>query len=62
MTLESEDYVYVSVLASGVLTFLKLAGAFDLSWWAVTSPVWGGFLLYLLGQCIYLIVTEFIRE
>jgi len=34
------------VVGFGTMAVAKLFGKFDYSWWVVTSPIWGYFLLY----------------
>lgn len=48
--------VSVIMLLTAVLSALKLIGIVKLSWWAVTSPLWGMFFLclgVLIGTVIY---------
>lgn len=40
---------------------LKLCGVIDWSWWLVTAPFWGGFVLLLAILLIMLIVWAAIR-
>lgn len=37
---------------------LKLTGYLDWSWWAVTAPMWGMFLLVCLVGILYLAMGE----
>ena len=37
-----------------VFVILKLTEKIDWSWWTVTSPIWGGFLV---NVCIYVLVS-----
>lgn len=38
-----------------ILLVLKLLGKIALSWWLVTSPLWGGFLIvFFLGSFVAL--------
>jgi len=44
-----------------VFLVLKLTGKIDWSWWWVTAPLWGGFVLFLLfvaGALIYFTIKK----
>ncbi len=47
MRLDDHFYVSEMFLAAGVvlLSAMKLCGDIDWTWWAVTAPVWGYFVL-----------------
>lgn len=42
-----------------VFVVLKLTGTIDWSWWAVTSPLWGAFLVYAI---LLLSIVSFSRR
>jgi len=37
---------------------LKLTNNIDWSWWWVTAPLWGGFVLTILVVFVFLIIKE----
>jgi hypothetical protein len=39
-------------LAFLIMLTLKLLGATSLSWWAVTAPLWGGWLVFLFSYVL----------
>lgn len=41
------------LIASGALGGLRLCGCIAWSWWAVTAPLWGTFLLTFMAVVIY---------
>lgn len=41
-------------IALVVFVILKLTEKIDWSWWIVTSPIWGGFLV---NVCIYVLIS-----
>lgn len=40
-----------------VFIVLKLCGVIDWSWWLVTLPIYGGFLLWLIFVIIFAIIA-----
>lgn len=40
-----------------VFLFCKLTGQIDWSWWWVTAPLWGSFVILLLGVLVMLAFT-----
>lgn len=36
------------IILLGIFVLLKLWGVIDWSWWVITAPVWGTFLLGML--------------
>lgn len=45
-----------------VFIVLKLTNVIDWSWWLVTSPIWGGIALLIIGFVIYLIILAIINK
>lgn len=41
---------------------LKLTNVIDWSWWWVTAPLWGGFVLIFLVLLIALLIKIFIKN
>jgi hypothetical protein len=42
-----------------ILMTLKLTGYIDWSWWWVTSPLWGGFVILLLIILVFVFIKSF---
>lgn len=38
-------YFYATVIATGLMTGLKIGGSITWSWWWITAPIWASFLL-----------------
>lgn len=38
-------YFYLTVVATGFMTGMKIAGTIALSWWWITAPIWGSFII-----------------
>lgn len=41
-------YTFVTLAAFVGLTYLKLDGFIDVSWWVVTAPLWGSLIAALI--------------
>jgi len=40
-----------------VFIVLKLLKVIDWSWWWVTAPLWGGFVLAIIAICIVVLIS-----
>ena len=54
----------MKVTTSGFLLFciflvLKLTDTIDWSWWWVTAPVWGSWVLVIVGAIVLLVAEEY---
>lgn len=45
-----------------VFLVLKLIGVITWSWWLVTAPIWGSFLLWLLWTIIAIIISTWFER